>query len=211
MKQGRGDDYIPVTLTSSNSGWHKWWFYLRNDLEFALPSYTGNSIAEELGRWPCQEGAGENPQAALGRVGVPSRSRSHPGGSDRAISRPRSRAASEAAASPLWDDGRQGPPGGDRDRVVAPVVSRGPASRGTGDREINLRVVAVATAPDAPQRGDRKSCELSPSRCILFALAVTSIFSELVFPSQPLRLLAIVVEVRPPRSGHGASPGGGGF
>jgi hypothetical protein len=23
MKQGRGDDYIPVPLTSSNSGWHK--------------------------------------------------------------------------------------------------------------------------------------------------------------------------------------------
>jgi hypothetical protein len=33
MKQGRGDDYIPVTLTSSNSGWHKGWFYLRNDPE----------------------------------------------------------------------------------------------------------------------------------------------------------------------------------
>jgi hypothetical protein len=23
MKQGRGDDYIPVALTSSNSGWHR--------------------------------------------------------------------------------------------------------------------------------------------------------------------------------------------
>jgi hypothetical protein len=39
-KQGRGDDYILVTLTSSNSGWHKGWFYLRNDPEFTLPSYT---------------------------------------------------------------------------------------------------------------------------------------------------------------------------
>jgi hypothetical protein len=46
MKQGRGDDYVPVTLTSSNSGWHKGWFYLRNNPEFALPSYTGNSIAK---------------------------------------------------------------------------------------------------------------------------------------------------------------------
>jgi hypothetical protein len=27
-KQGRGDDYIPVTLTSLNSGWHNGWFYL---------------------------------------------------------------------------------------------------------------------------------------------------------------------------------------
>jgi hypothetical protein len=40
-KQGRDDDYIPVMLTSSNSGWHKGWFYLRNDPEFALLSYTG--------------------------------------------------------------------------------------------------------------------------------------------------------------------------
>jgi hypothetical protein len=46
MKQDRGDDYIPVTLTSSNSDWHKGWFYLRNDPEFALPVFTGNSIAE---------------------------------------------------------------------------------------------------------------------------------------------------------------------
>jgi hypothetical protein len=46
MKQGRDNDYIPVPLTSSNSGWHKGWFYLWNDPEFALLSYTGNSIAE---------------------------------------------------------------------------------------------------------------------------------------------------------------------
>jgi hypothetical protein len=46
MKQGRGDYYILVSLISSNNGWHKGWFYLRNDPEFALPAYTGNSIAE---------------------------------------------------------------------------------------------------------------------------------------------------------------------
>jgi hypothetical protein len=46
MKQGRGDDYIPVSFTSSNSDWHKGWFYQRNDPEFTLPAYTGNSIAE---------------------------------------------------------------------------------------------------------------------------------------------------------------------
>jgi hypothetical protein len=51
MKQGRGDDYILVSLTSLNSGWHKGWFYLRNDPEFALPSYTGNSIAESRRNW----------------------------------------------------------------------------------------------------------------------------------------------------------------
>jgi hypothetical protein len=122
MKQGRGDDYIPVSLTSLNSGWHKGWFYLRNDPEFALSSYTRNFIAESRGRW-AEEGAGENHQAPLGRAGASLRSRSHPGGSDRAISHPRSRAAPKTAASPLRDDGRQGPLGGDRDRAVTPVVS----------------------------------------------------------------------------------------
>jgi hypothetical protein len=46
MKQGRGDDYIPALLTNSNSGWHKGWFYLQNDPEHSLPSYTGCSIAK---------------------------------------------------------------------------------------------------------------------------------------------------------------------
>jgi hypothetical protein len=51
MKQGRGDDYIPVSLNNSNSGWHKGWFYLWNDPEFALSAYTGNSIAESRRNW----------------------------------------------------------------------------------------------------------------------------------------------------------------
>jgi hypothetical protein len=46
MKLGRGDDYILVSLTSSNSAWNKGWFYLRNNPEFALRAYTGNSIAK---------------------------------------------------------------------------------------------------------------------------------------------------------------------
>jgi hypothetical protein len=51
MKQGRSDDYIPVLLTSSNSGWHRGWFYLRNDPEHALPTYTGCSIAKSQRNW----------------------------------------------------------------------------------------------------------------------------------------------------------------
>jgi hypothetical protein len=70
-------------------------------------------------------------------------------------------------------------------------------------------MAAVVAAPDAPQRGDRKSCELVSSRCILFAFVVLSIFLELIFPSGPLCLLVVAVEVRPPCSGQGASPGGG--
>jgi hypothetical protein len=50
-KQGRDNDYVPGTLTSSNSGWHKGWLYLRNDPECALSSYTGCSIAKSQRNW----------------------------------------------------------------------------------------------------------------------------------------------------------------
>jgi hypothetical protein len=74
MKQGRGDDYIPVSLTSSNSGWHKGRFYLQNDPEFVLPAYTGNSIAESRRSWADgpikkeQEKILKNHWAVLGRL-----------------------------------------------------------------------------------------------------------------------------------------------
>jgi hypothetical protein len=51
MKQSWGDDYILVSLTSSRSGWHNGWFYLQNEPKFALPTYTGNSIAESRRNW----------------------------------------------------------------------------------------------------------------------------------------------------------------
>jgi hypothetical protein len=51
MKQGRGDDYILSSLTSSNNGWHKGWFYLRNDPELALSAFTGNSIGQVGRNW----------------------------------------------------------------------------------------------------------------------------------------------------------------
>jgi hypothetical protein len=31
VRSGRGDQYIPAQLISSNSGWHDGWFYLCND------------------------------------------------------------------------------------------------------------------------------------------------------------------------------------
>jgi hypothetical protein len=51
IKQGRDDDYISSPLTSSNSGWHRGWFYLRNDPEHALLTYTGCSIAKSQRNW----------------------------------------------------------------------------------------------------------------------------------------------------------------
>jgi hypothetical protein len=46
-----GDSYILSLLTSSNSGWHKGWFYLSNDPEFALPAFTSNSIGQAQRHW----------------------------------------------------------------------------------------------------------------------------------------------------------------
>jgi hypothetical protein len=31
LRSGRAGGYIPIALTKSNKGWHKLWFYLKND------------------------------------------------------------------------------------------------------------------------------------------------------------------------------------
>jgi hypothetical protein len=51
MKQGRGDMYIPFSLMSSNSRWHKGRFYLKNDSEHALSKFTEVSIAKAPRSW----------------------------------------------------------------------------------------------------------------------------------------------------------------
>jgi hypothetical protein len=106
---------------------------------------------------------GEDAQVSLGRARASSERRDHLGGGGRAISRPRSRAAPEAAAPALRHDCRQGPMGLDDDRAGASVTTRGSVPRGPGDRESDLLVAAVADAPDAPQHGDKEICKLSIS------------------------------------------------
>jgi hypothetical protein len=39
LRQSRVSQYIPVVLASSNKGWQRRWFYLRNDDE-RLPSFS---------------------------------------------------------------------------------------------------------------------------------------------------------------------------
>jgi hypothetical protein len=50
VRSGRADLYIPAHLISSNSGWHKGWFYLRND-ENQLPRYTGHVLTAREDFW----------------------------------------------------------------------------------------------------------------------------------------------------------------
>jgi hypothetical protein len=158
-KQGRNDDYIPVMLTSSNSGWHKGWFYLRKDPECALPSYTGCSIAKRRGTRLVAPPRRSRRRCSsfIGPAGASAKCRNHSGISDRAVPCPRSRAAPEVPASPLRYDGQQSP-------WVGTVT--------TGDREIDLLVAAVADASDAPQHGDREICKLSVfSACFIHPLS----------------------------------------
>jgi hypothetical protein len=37
--------------SSSNNGWHQWWFYLRRDADAPLPPYTSHSFGEAPERW----------------------------------------------------------------------------------------------------------------------------------------------------------------
>jgi hypothetical protein len=39
LRQARMKQYIPAILASSNKGWQRWWFYLRND-DGRLPSFS---------------------------------------------------------------------------------------------------------------------------------------------------------------------------
>ena len=44
-------EYLSILLSKSNKGWHKLWFYLRNDDAAPLPIFTGRLIEEALDAW----------------------------------------------------------------------------------------------------------------------------------------------------------------
>jgi hypothetical protein len=58
-------------------------------------------------------------------------------------------------------------------------------------------MAAVAAAPDAPQRGDGKNCELLSSRCILLTFVLVSIFSGAFRSGRLLSFLSFAVKVCP--------------
>jgi hypothetical protein len=53
LRQSRADEYIIMKGSSSNKGWHRWWFYLRSDANTLLPPYTGHSFIEGPEHWGC--------------------------------------------------------------------------------------------------------------------------------------------------------------
>jgi hypothetical protein len=50
LRQARSQQYIPAILASSNKGWQRWLFYLRNDDE-RLPSFSQRVVTAAGGNW----------------------------------------------------------------------------------------------------------------------------------------------------------------
>jgi hypothetical protein len=50
LRPGRMQQYIPATLVSSNKGWQRWWFYLRND-DGRLPSFSQRVVTAAGTNW----------------------------------------------------------------------------------------------------------------------------------------------------------------
>jgi hypothetical protein len=50
LRQGRAQQYIPAILVSSNKGWQRRWFYLRND-DRRLPSFSQRVVTAAGSNW----------------------------------------------------------------------------------------------------------------------------------------------------------------
>jgi hypothetical protein len=50
LRQVRAQQYIPAILVSSNKGWQRWWFYLRND-DGRLPSFSQRVVTAAGSNW----------------------------------------------------------------------------------------------------------------------------------------------------------------
>jgi hypothetical protein len=50
LRQGRAQQYIPAILVSSNKGWQRRWFYLRND-DGRLPSFSQRVVTAAGSNW----------------------------------------------------------------------------------------------------------------------------------------------------------------
>ena len=51
LRGSRASEYMSIRLSKSNKGWHKLWFYLRNDAAGPLPIFTGHPIEEAPNVW----------------------------------------------------------------------------------------------------------------------------------------------------------------
>jgi hypothetical protein len=65
LRQARAPQYIPAILASSNKGWQRWWFYLRND-DGRLPSFSQRVVtAADIWRYRTPRDRQKNLQPLL--------------------------------------------------------------------------------------------------------------------------------------------------
>ena len=51
LHNNRVNEYPPMSLSTSNNGWHLHWFYIKNDVAAPLSEFTGCLIEEVLKSW----------------------------------------------------------------------------------------------------------------------------------------------------------------
>jgi hypothetical protein len=102
LRQARAPQYIPAILASSNKGWQRRWFYLRND-DGRLPSFSQRVVTATVAlRDPARQ-TEESPTPSEGPGGVAER-RAHRCGSGCRHSSPEGASLDRAAAAALGDD-----------------------------------------------------------------------------------------------------------
>ena len=51
LRNNRVNEYPLLHLSTSNKGWHSYWFYVKDDVAAPLPVFSGSIIEEVSGPW----------------------------------------------------------------------------------------------------------------------------------------------------------------
>jgi hypothetical protein len=51
LRLNRASEYMAIMPSKSNKGWHLLWFYVKNDVNAPLPTFTGHTIEEASPAW----------------------------------------------------------------------------------------------------------------------------------------------------------------
>ena len=51
LHNNRVNEYPSMCLSTSNKGWHSYWFYVKDDVVAPLPAFTGRLIEEVPETW----------------------------------------------------------------------------------------------------------------------------------------------------------------
>jgi hypothetical protein len=207
MNLGRGENYISSSLTSSNSGWHKGWFYLRNNPEFALSAFTGNSIGQAWRNWTDDPQKAELEKMLKDHWVVLTHLREARVTLVTVIGQYHAR----GGGVPLRDDGRQSPWTGTMAIPAFPSLNEIQCCVALAIGKSIFTWPLARLLPMLPNGETKKFVS-----CFFFRQVLHKIgFLDLCRSSRGFLMIADLpapcfsVEVRPSRAGEGISPGGG--